>query len=47
MPKLPQMRALVEGLESMRREKVRKLFEEAKGSLRLINLTTFESNRIR
>lgn len=33
----------------MRREKIRKLFEETKGSLslKLINLTTFESNRIR
>lgn len=45
--KVHHTRALIEGIENMRREKVRKLFEESKGSIMLKNLTTYESNRIR
>ena len=31
----------------MRREKIRRLFEENHGNLKLKNLTTYEANRIR
>ena len=45
--KISLVRGLIEGLENIRREKIRKLFEQNRGSIRLKNLTTYEANRLR
>lgn len=47
IPKINMVRGFIEGLENIRREKIRKLLEENRGSIRLRNLTTYEANRLR
>ena len=41
------IRAMVEGIENMRREKIRRLVEDSHGSIRLRYLTSYEANRIK
>jgi hypothetical protein len=35
------MRGLIEGLENIRKEKIRRIFDEGRGTVKLVNLTTF------
>ena len=41
------IKGLVEGLENIRREKIRKQFEESCGAIQLRNITSYETNRLR
>ncbi len=45
--RIVEMRGLIEGLENIRKEKIRRIFDEGRGTVKLVNLTTFEANRLR